>query len=171
MGSLSLLQGIFPTQGSNPGLPHCRQILYQLSLQGSPEYREEYTKSRAPITQLQQLLTLCPSSFISPAPHPCPAPANSSYFAGVFFKINFIFRAILDWQKNCEDSTVTVYPRPQFLYFNILLSYGTVVAVNEPMLLFSCPVVPDSFFGLQHSRPPCPTPSPGVCPSSCPLCR
>ena len=28
MGSLSLLQGIFPTQGSNPGLPHCRQILY-----------------------------------------------------------------------------------------------------------------------------------------------
>ena len=31
MGSLSLLQGIFPTQGSDPGLPHCRQILYQLS--------------------------------------------------------------------------------------------------------------------------------------------
>ena len=30
-GSLSLLQRIFPTQGSNPGLPHCRQILYQLS--------------------------------------------------------------------------------------------------------------------------------------------
>ena len=36
VGSLSLLQGIFPTQGSNPGLPHCRQILYQLSHQGSP---------------------------------------------------------------------------------------------------------------------------------------
>ena len=36
MGDLSLLQGIFPTQGSNPGLPHCRQILYQLSHQGSP---------------------------------------------------------------------------------------------------------------------------------------
>ena len=31
VGSLSLLQGIFPTQGSNPGLPHCRRILYQLS--------------------------------------------------------------------------------------------------------------------------------------------
>ena len=29
--SLSLLQGIFATQGSNPGLPHCRWILYQLS--------------------------------------------------------------------------------------------------------------------------------------------
>ena len=31
LGSLSLLQGTFPTQGLNPGLPHCRQILYQLS--------------------------------------------------------------------------------------------------------------------------------------------
>ena len=31
VGSLSLLQGIFPTQGSNTDLPHCRQILYQLS--------------------------------------------------------------------------------------------------------------------------------------------
>ena len=36
VGSLSLLQGIFPTQGSNPGLLHCRQILYQLSHKGSP---------------------------------------------------------------------------------------------------------------------------------------
>ena len=35
--SLFLLQGIFPTQEQNPGLPHCRQILYQLSLQGSPK--------------------------------------------------------------------------------------------------------------------------------------
>ena len=35
MGSLSLLQGIFPTQGSNPGLLHCRWILYQLSHKGS----------------------------------------------------------------------------------------------------------------------------------------
>ena len=29
-------QGIFSTQGSNPGLSHCRWILYQLSHQGSP---------------------------------------------------------------------------------------------------------------------------------------
>ena len=31
VGSLSLLQGIFPTQGLNSGLPPCRRILYQLS--------------------------------------------------------------------------------------------------------------------------------------------
>ena len=35
VGSLSLLQGIFPTRGSNPGLPHFRRILYQLSHKGS----------------------------------------------------------------------------------------------------------------------------------------
>ena len=37
VGSLSLLQGIFPTQGLSPGLPHCRRILYQLSCKGSPQ--------------------------------------------------------------------------------------------------------------------------------------
>ena len=36
VGSLFLLQGIFPTQGLNPGFPHCRRILYQLSHKGSP---------------------------------------------------------------------------------------------------------------------------------------
>ena len=36
VGCQALLQGLFPTQGSNPGLPHCRQILYRLSHQGSP---------------------------------------------------------------------------------------------------------------------------------------
>ena len=32
LGSLSILQQIFPMQGSNPGLPHCRRIIYQLSV-------------------------------------------------------------------------------------------------------------------------------------------
>ena len=36
VGSLSLLEGIFPTQGSEQGIPHCRWILYQLSHLGSP---------------------------------------------------------------------------------------------------------------------------------------
>ena len=37
VGSLSLLQGIFPVQGLNPGLPHCRQIL-PAEPQEKPEY-------------------------------------------------------------------------------------------------------------------------------------
>ena len=45
VGSLSLLQGMVPTQGLNPGLLHCRQILYQLSYKGSPIEREEHCYS------------------------------------------------------------------------------------------------------------------------------
>ena len=40
VGCHDLLQEIVPTQGSNPGLPHCRQILYQLSHKGSPRILE-----------------------------------------------------------------------------------------------------------------------------------
>ena len=38
VGCHALFQGIFPTQGSNPGLLHCRWILYCLNHQGSPPY-------------------------------------------------------------------------------------------------------------------------------------
>ena len=38
VGSISRLQGVFPTRGLNPGILHCRQILYHLSHQGSPIY-------------------------------------------------------------------------------------------------------------------------------------
>ena len=50
---LSLLQGIFPTQGSNPGLPHCRQILFQLS-------------HKCPEGKLNISLVLCFSSSLKP---------------------------------------------------------------------------------------------------------
>ena len=51
MGSLPLLQRIFPTQESNGGLLHCRQILYQMSYQGSPSPQKSSAKST--------LLTIC----------------------------------------------------------------------------------------------------------------
>ena len=81
-----LFQRIFLTQGSNPGLPHCRQTLYRLNHQGKPKS---------------------------------------------------------EWM--C-------------IYINLLL-------------LFSHLVMSDSLwsYGLQHTRPPCPSPSPGACSNSCPL--
>ena len=51
-GSLALLQRIFPTQVSNPGLPHCRQILCQLSHKGSPNFYLRFLSIQA-----QRLLT------------------------------------------------------------------------------------------------------------------
>src|SRR5574341_360011 len=48
VGCHFLLQGIFPTQGSNPGLLHCRQMLYHLSHQGSthPAKTNKQTQNR-----------------------------------------------------------------------------------------------------------------------------
>jgi len=43
--SCPFLQGIFPTQGLNPGLPHCKKILYYLSHQGSPFKAERLFKN------------------------------------------------------------------------------------------------------------------------------
>ena len=54
VGSYSLLQGVFPTQGWNPGLPHCRQILYHLdSVKSVMFILVQSTGSRA--HRLQQL--------------------------------------------------------------------------------------------------------------------
>ena len=44
MGCHFLLQGIFPIQGSNLGLPHCRQTLYSLNHLGSPQYYKKTSK-------------------------------------------------------------------------------------------------------------------------------
>ena len=45
--AISFSRGMFPTQGSNPGLLHCRQILYQLSYKGSPICRAHHAKCQA----------------------------------------------------------------------------------------------------------------------------
>ena len=59
VGCHALLQEIFPTQGSNPGLLHCRRILYCLSHQGSPHWAFKYL-----------LKSFCQECFHSPAPTP-----------------------------------------------------------------------------------------------------
>ena len=46
VGCHALLQGIFPIQESNPGLPHCTQILYSLSHQRSPRSFMAWPKER-----------------------------------------------------------------------------------------------------------------------------
>ena len=50
----ALLQGIYPTQALNPGLPHCRQILYHLSHQGSPQ-----THWQKPKVEMRIFLKIC----------------------------------------------------------------------------------------------------------------
>ena len=57
LGFHSLLQGIFPTQGLNPGLLHCRQILYPLSHQWSPK-----------MNGISALIKVTPESSLTPSP-------------------------------------------------------------------------------------------------------
>ena len=62
VGSLSLLRGIFPTQGSNPGLLHCRRILYQLSHKRSlcPHIVDiNYTASHFTMEKMGEMESLC----------------------------------------------------------------------------------------------------------------
>ena len=77
VGSLSVFQGIFPTQGWNPGLQHCRQILYRLSRKGSPNLEcccsvkyfsgEDISMQiRGLCSSLLQIRGLCPSPPLLP---------------------------------------------------------------------------------------------------------
>ena len=52
VGSLSLLQGIFPTQESNWGLLYCRWILYQLSYQGNPDNAQNSLSQASTVHEL-----------------------------------------------------------------------------------------------------------------------
>ena len=63
----SLLQGLFPMQGSNPGLPNCKRIVYQLRTKGSPS-----TTAAAAAKSLQSCLTLCDPIDGSPPGSPVP---------------------------------------------------------------------------------------------------
>ena len=61
VGSLPLLQQIVPTQESNWGLLHCRQILYQLSYEGSPHFNIPSLflhRNRQPTTKFTYVLKL-----------------------------------------------------------------------------------------------------------------
>ena len=60
-GCHAFLQGIFPTQGMNPGLPHCRSILFHLSHEGMPKHTSGQKGSRAD-KRLPDTRTLGPHS-------------------------------------------------------------------------------------------------------------
>ena len=66
MGHHSLLQGIFLTQGSNPDLPRCMQILYCLSHQGSPgkAYTRDFTADAHWCVHVFPILEHCILSFV-----------------------------------------------------------------------------------------------------------
>ena len=75
MGCYFLPQGTFLTHGSNPHLLHCRQILYQLSHQGSPYLAVTQGKSSLLFPALKE--TKSPTAIAQPAENPTPEALNS----------------------------------------------------------------------------------------------
>ena len=69
VGSRSLLRGIFPIQGSNPDLPHCRWILDQLSHKGSPGSHQ--------LSGLHIVVCICQSQSLSLSHPSCPPPMST----------------------------------------------------------------------------------------------
>ena len=57
--AISISRGIFPTQRLNPGLPHCRQILYRLSHQGGPTAHLKIILTWRPGASLQEVIKCC----------------------------------------------------------------------------------------------------------------
>ena len=102
VGSLSLFQGIFPTQGLNPGLLHCRQILYQLNSEGMLRTSTNYYHKEDVGHIYNGLLCL------SKSPQSC-----SSLCDPMDYRVHGILQArILEWEA-CPFSRDSSQPREQ----------------------------------------------------------
>ena len=118
VGCHALLQGIFPIQGSNPGLPHCRWILYQLSHQGSPIEHNFYF-----VLQFSSVQFSCSVVSDSLRPHelqharpPCPSPTPRVFL--IIVKILLIYKnftkayTLMQWKRYNnrvkKDEVITV---------------------------------------------------------------
>ena len=127
MGCHFLLQRIFPTQGSNPGLPHCRQMLYHLSHQGSPLCNPVDCSMPGtsvfhylPVSEVAQLCsTLC-------SPLDCSLPGSS---------VHGIFQAsVLEWVA-ISFSRKSSQPRDQTQVSHIVDRCFTIWATREVLIV------------------------------------
>ena len=90
VGRHALLQGIYPTKGSNPGLLHCRRILYRLSRQGSP-YTPYYSLSTQPRYNWFYLCKLFPNTI-------------DVYFAFLLQYIYLMSKCLKNLQNHSEEN-------------------------------------------------------------------
>ena len=118
LGSISLLQGIFPTQGSNPGLPHHRWILYQLSrssvTQSCPTLCNPMDYSTPGFPVHHQLLELTQThvhwiSYAIQSSHPLSSPSpniNISQQKGIFQWVSSLHQVakVLEFQLQHQSS-------------------------------------------------------------------
>ena len=119
---LSLLQGIFHTQGWNPGLPHCRLILYQLSRKGSPMHCKVITIMIVTISHC----TVDPILPILLTPNPLPLWLLLIWFlylwAGFYFACLFVFK--IPHISICLSPSALFFPHQSLLGLRVRASQG-----------------------------------------------
>ena len=103
VGSLSLLHGIFLTQGSNPGLLHCRRILYHLSHQGSTWILTSPQKGGVHLAELTGLPEQGVQEFLGCGRHP--GPSWRSFCSGRIRSLRGE-----SWGVPCEAAETQVWP-------------------------------------------------------------
>ena len=176
VGNLSLLQGIFPTQGSNPGLLHCRRILYQLSHKVTLRIKEwvaypfysGFSQPRNPTgspalqadslpTELWTLTIIHVKLWF--------ASVSAQAMGGLFvcFFPDLRFKWAFGQDKVLWNQTST----RKLIHFTILKECIDFIGQSfsaSALLTFSHSVVSDSWrpHELQHTRPSCPSPTPRV---------
>ena len=139
VGSLFLFQGIFTTQGLNPGLPHYRQILYQLSHKGSPRILE---------------WVAYPFSSGSSRPR---NQTGVSCIAGRFFTNWTMREAYLDIRKSINVFLFLIYLL--FYFIVLVLPY---IDLNLPWVYMCSPswtLLPDPPHPIPLGHPSAPAPS------------
>ena len=112
VGSHSLLQGIFLIQGSNPGLPHCRWILYFLSHQGGPSWGVDYL-----------ILQICIKILVI---------YTYSEIVAFFFSVNFYEGSIHRYYKMHSGYTVAQSCLP-LIYVN-RITYFHFILLNKTLM-------------------------------------
>ena len=145
VGRLSLLQGIFLTQGANPGLLQCRRILYQLSHQGSPTMERGLIIKEDPYCSGRLLLW-----------------RGKIYNRGT----------LIPWGLLHRGGAMTIQ-RPIIIKGTITIEGDHSVEGDyyRSSVQFSRSVMSDSLppHEPQHARPPCPLPTPGAHSNPCSL--
>ena len=139
--AIFLLQGIFPARRLDPGLQHCRQMLYCLSRQG--------------LYSTGELFHFLCLFFMY---YSCEKHYNCIY-------------NIINVLQDCIADCASWAPRLCWIYkqtglAKVLLEQGFFTG-----RLFSVKTYSLRPHGLQHARLPCPSPSPRVCSNSCPSSR
>ena len=178
-----LPEGIFPTQESNLGLLHCRQILYWLSYEGSPKFVElgACKASVSSLIAVTRILWACtvldnflahssprrqvlrwPSSYTwggwglaSRVPHPCPLARRWQNWNLSLYRETCIL--LVSWFSTKVQSD---FSGTRMVFFNMsarTIGYPLLFIVCCCSVHKSCPTLQPH--GLQHAWLPCPSPS------------